>query len=477
MAEAPNLPPARPVPGGSMTLSELFPIGSTHISLLHSRALVPLLLTAVTCVVLFGFIIQSNRIQDYDPYLQVLAGFVVVMTFYALYVYSGETKSIFWYMIPAGITWWQLQHVFGYYAYVFRVLLPGETRGTRGFVATFVGHFFGAGLLEELLKASPILLALLITLAIRASGVTKAARFRGISLEGPLDGLLMGAVAGAAFIVDETVFDYVARTIKRSDDLGKGYFMGLALLIPRVMQGVVGHMAWTGIFGYFIGLSATHPRSAWKLIPLGWLLAASLHAFWNSVLQISVGFGLFLSIAVTLPIFLSCLVKARQLEASRLDVWPVGKSVLPPVPRPLTQAGVTLPPQGGFSGALTAVSTLLERSVGVRARTTSPLQPAGPVIPAPGLSIGSGALSYALMPGQIVDFSATWAAQAVPPGCTGLIGIAPDGGMTIRNAGTATWTVTGTNNAIATVPPGGSFRPMAGSRLALGGAAFTIQAY
>ena len=54
-------------------------------------------------------------------------------------------------------------------------------------------------------------------------------------------------------------------------------------MIPRTLGGVAGHMAFSGIFGYFIGLSVRYPRRALTLIPIGYLLAAVLHGFWDSI--------------------------------------------------------------------------------------------------------------------------------------------------------------------------------------------------
>jgi hypothetical protein len=87
------------------------------------------------------------------------------------------------------------------------------------------------------------------------------------------------------------------------------------LLLPRAMNGWVGHMAWAGTFGYFIGLAVIRPRRAWQLVLIGWLIAGIPHGLWDSsppggmsALYFIGGFGGLLAIA--------CLVKARQLEAS-----------------------------------------------------------------------------------------------------------------------------------------------------------------
>jgi RsiW-degrading membrane proteinase PrsW (M82 family) len=40
--------------------------------------------------------------------------------------------------------------------------------------------------------------------------------------------------------------------------------MGMMLLLPRVFGGLVGHMAYSGLFGYFIGLSVIRPKQMWQ---------------------------------------------------------------------------------------------------------------------------------------------------------------------------------------------------------------------
>src|SRR5205085_2201216 len=150
-----------------------------------------------------------------------------------------------------------------------RKILPGGEPWGTSFVPTFVNMFFGAGLCEEALKATPILLALL--LAYRLGGpsdkptpsllqlLTGKASMSDIlgalAIRGPLDGLLMGFAAGAAFILVETLYQYVPNQIVNmqkaaNNDIWAGYLFGIGLLIPRVLQGVAGHMAWAGIFGY-----------------------------------------------------------------------------------------------------------------------------------------------------------------------------------------------------------------------------------
>src|SRR5262249_18408523 len=149
---------------------------------------------------------------------------------------------------------------------VFREILPGDVssliQGQRqpDFLPLFVAMFFGAGLMEELLKAVPILFgAVLSWMAIANPQRAKGAFYNTFHVRGPLDGALMGVFAGGGFIFIETAFQYVPNMVatiyRGTNDLGAAMTGALLLLLPRVFGGIVGHMAYSGIFGYFIGLA------------------------------------------------------------------------------------------------------------------------------------------------------------------------------------------------------------------------------
>jgi RsiW-degrading membrane proteinase PrsW (M82 family) len=41
-------------------------------------------------------------------------------------------------------------------------------------------------------------------------------------------------------------------------------------------------MAYSGYFGYFVGLGVLKPRNSWQILLIGYLSSASLHALWNT---------------------------------------------------------------------------------------------------------------------------------------------------------------------------------------------------
>ncbi|HWG03714.1 MAG TPA: PrsW family glutamic-type intramembrane protease, partial [Beijerinckiaceae bacterium] len=287
-----NLQP--PIPREQMgpTESELIPFKSTKINIWKSKALVPLVLIALAVVALF------TTMDSPLTFITIFGWVGVIAIFLGIYFYAGIQKQWWWYFVPALIAWVLLQYAFGLYALFFRNVLPGNVSAVAdnpNFIPNFIAYFFGAGMCEEGLKATPVLIALALTLrhGIAPSGASPGFRdilnrkpggpeiFSALALRGPLDGMLMGFAAGAAFIVDETLGEYVPNQIERvlanSHDQGLALFAGIELLIPRILQGVSGHMAWAAIFGYFIGLAAKYPRRWIQLVAIGYATAAVLH--------------------------------------------------------------------------------------------------------------------------------------------------------------------------------------------------------
>lgn len=474
MSQAPVSPPPRPR-DLAPTLSEVMPFRSRKISMWRSTALLPLVLVGGTAVVLFN--LPRKSAADYMMYMNIMAAATLLFSFLLLYIYSGERKNPIWYVIPAAATVFQLDALLDPYIYVFRTLLPGNTDAT-GFVPAFVGMFFGAGLMEETLKGVPLLFGLAVALWLRQTGSPGGVFTRGIAVQGPIDGLLMGAAAGAGFILIETMTMYVPRTVEAFKSPEQGLLVGMTLMIPRIIKGVIGHMAYAGIFGYFVGLAATHTRHVGRLLAIGLLTAATLHAFWNSAGELDRTYGPYVSAALITFVFFGCLLKARQLEASRLGGFIDGRSILAFSPQyavgSVVPGGLVPPPPGGVVGALTGAATLLEKGAGVTAETTKP-SPGS--VPESGWAIGIDDLRYALSPDRSIDLSALFPKAGVPPGCSAAIAATPYGSLRITNTGTSTWAVSGRDGVAETVPPGSGFAVLAGTRIVLGEATIDIEPY
>jgi hypothetical protein len=179
---------------------------------------------------------------------------------------------------------------------------------TSGWATLFLDEFSNPALSEESFKGLQIVAMVLLGRALSPS-----IRHR-LGINTPIQGALWGAAVGAGFNLIET-FDYVGRTL---DVTVPSPVAAFVQLLVRMLGQVSMHAAWTGITGYYIGLSVLTKRGG-----LGWLgllLAAVLHAAWNtgagalgganSRLMVVVG-------AVSYVVFAASVLKGRQL-ASRI---------------------------------------------------------------------------------------------------------------------------------------------------------------
>jgi RsiW-degrading membrane proteinase PrsW (M82 family) len=312
MASGPKLP--RPPQGSKpVSVTEFVPFLSAKISILRSRLMLPGAITIAASLLLFGLLpnVGSSEV-DITLFVEVLGSYLIFILLWVIYAYTETDKPIAALAFPIVVVAFLMlfKPVFATLSFVFGDVLPGRVSDNAGFAARLVGHFFGAGLPEELLKAVPTLFGLFLTLR---SGMPKHRLLELIRVRGPLDGLVFGVAAGAAFTFIETIFIYVDR-------------FGFFVLFPRVLS-FSGHMAYSGIFGYFIGLAAIRSAVMPQLLLAGWLGAATLHALWDA--SGSLG-GLSFAALAAFLCFVACLLKARQLEGkkSHLASGPDGSIVV-----------------------------------------------------------------------------------------------------------------------------------------------------
>jgi len=157
-------------------------------------------------------------------------------------------------------------------------------------LAVIAGDIFGTGLAEEGLKAVPLMGLALMSVAFaflcRRRRGRLTALLSGVTahfgLREPLDGIVLGAASGSGFFIYETLAQYVPMVIDGAKSPANGSFDGLVVLLARGLPELTAHSAYTGLFGYFIGLSVLRPGMALFLIPLGWLIAAVLHGAWDA---------------------------------------------------------------------------------------------------------------------------------------------------------------------------------------------------
>jgi RsiW-degrading membrane proteinase PrsW (M82 family) len=318
-----------PVNSGSVSLTQLVPILSTGKQLGRKGFLIPGVLTVIAVVSMF------STLGNFEWFSLLLGFYLGLGAFAIVYFLCGKPKP--WWLLPVlavpGIitalmiavpviyvgaqTRVELESspVLELFIHLFREKLPGNVEAARpDFISQFIAHFFGAGMMEELMKAIPIFLFLIVGLFLPRWWRSQ------IGVNEPLDGILIGASSAVGFTLIETLGQYVPKIAQQvaeaTGQAGAGAFVGLQLLIPRVLGSVAGHVAYSGYFGYFIGLFALKPSSWWISLPVGYFTASVLHAFWNSTA--SQNLIVLTVVGVISYIFLvAAILKARAISPTR----------------------------------------------------------------------------------------------------------------------------------------------------------------
>lgn len=116
------------------------------------------------------------------------------------------------------------------------------------------------------------------------------------SFDGPLDGLVYGAMVGAGFAAGENLLYAISLSAS------SGFQFGITLTTLRSLSQIIGHPLYTGITGVGIGeakvgLSANKFQQIWRAI--------LLHAMWNASSAIpDFGFYLGLLIVIVTSVYL-----------------------------------------------------------------------------------------------------------------------------------------------------------------------------
>jgi RsiW-degrading membrane proteinase PrsW (M82 family) len=293
----------------SISLTQLFPIFSTGRQLTQKAYLLPGVLTVAFVVLLFLAVGEPVLFNF------LLAAYISGAAYLFIYQLCGKHKP--WWLLAsaAGMTALLLvSPVLDAFIYVFRELLPGKIASNTPltFPVLLMKMFFGAGLMEELLKALPVGAIFLLGTQL------KSPLRERLGVWEPLDGILLGAASAVGFTLLETLGQYVPETYKAAIDAGENaaQLASLQLLIPRVLGSVAGHMAYSGYLGYFIGLSVLRPRQRWTILGVGYLTASGLHALWNATGAISPVILAFVGV-LSYAFLAAAILKARELSPTR----------------------------------------------------------------------------------------------------------------------------------------------------------------
>lgn len=324
----------------AINISELMPFRSSRIKLWKSPLFILALLAALVTPLLFGLMNGALGGQSVETRMASMFVTAVIAVFFllmviqlAVYLYVKPGRPLWHYLLTSALVAAILVTPLSTpFFFVFRTILPGQIDPAQqySFVPKFIKMLFAAGLMEELLKATPILLGAWLSLRATKPPIgSQNLLFNLFRVRGPLDGALMGVFAGGGFIFVETAFDYIPRisnqVLQQTNDPMAAVAGGLLLLLPRVFGGLVGHMAYSGLFGYFIGLAVIRPNQIWKLLAIGYVSAATIHALWNSVDTISPVLNYVIA-GVSAVVMVGALLKARQLDAGAASAGAIDTS-------------------------------------------------------------------------------------------------------------------------------------------------------
>ncbi len=304
-----SAPSVSPLVVSDVTFSQLFPILSTGRDLTQKAYLLPGIITIAFVVLMF------TAIGKPDLFNLLLAAYIAGIAYFFVYQLCGKRKP-WWVLAGSAIVTVLvlISPILDLFVFVFRDVLPGtvpQDVASENFLLVLVRMFFGAGLMEELLKAIPVLLAYGIGTKLRSPWREK------IGVWEPLDGILLGTASAVGFTLLETLGQYVPSAASDLTLQGQaGAVVGLQLLIARILGSISGHMAYSGYLGYFIGLSVLKPSKRWQILGVGYLTAAGLHTLWNATGALNLLVLALVGVA-SYAFLAAAILKARALSPNR----------------------------------------------------------------------------------------------------------------------------------------------------------------
>lgn len=147
-----------------------------------------------------------------------------------------------------------------------------------------IGNLLIFGLTEQGVGESVAMIALFFLVVgpgeelVKLFAVTFLA-YRTNHFDSVISGAVYGAVAGLGFATIENAF-YITRVIEGTDGFVETVTNGSAIATVRALAGP-GHVIWSAIAGYYLGLARFNRHHAGPIILKGLLLAILFHAVYN----------------------------------------------------------------------------------------------------------------------------------------------------------------------------------------------------
>ncbi len=331
-----ELPTSPGEAGFQLSRSMVFPLvgGRRTWSQEHLLPIIATILVSLAMMVVLHPGAQPNgaeQIQQAWVIYWIIALYIALMI--NIYIYNMCERAAPWWLFVgvAAFTFLLLESpVWNYwYAFWYHLIPSLQWHKSPYYAVQLVGWYF-VGLCEEAFKALPLFALILLSTVLaflgrRAPGrlgAVLAGLAKRVGISGPLNGIILGVASGTGFFLNETLGQYVPQMMNAAKDSGSQAFNGLVDLLARGLPTLTGHCAYSGLFGYFIGLSMLRPRQAIYLLPIGYLSAAALHGAWDAADTVSqnglVVLGLYLFLALlSYGLLGGAMFKAREIPTAR----------------------------------------------------------------------------------------------------------------------------------------------------------------
>ncbi len=322
-----------------LSINVLFPLLGGRSTLSHEH-LLPIFVSLIAALMLMaipfpGFHLMMGGkmappgVNEAWQVFSILGIYIAFIINYYINQMCGRARSGLLQALVSVAMFWLLTTPFWDYWYdLFYSLIPAQNlERSSNPLAVIAGDVFGTGLGEEGFKAVPLMALALVTVAFtflsRRTTGGLSAFLSGVAqhfgLREPLDGIVLGAASGSGFFIYETLVQYVPQAVDEAKT--NMAFQGLVQLLGRGLPELTAHSAYSGMFGYFIGLAVLRPSMAALVIPLGWLCAAVLHGAWDAtsdlVDSVLIGVPIHVVIGVlSYALLAGAIFKARDISPS-----------------------------------------------------------------------------------------------------------------------------------------------------------------